>query len=234
MIGGPIVPKCFYSVADNLTAIAGNVMTFPITRTGDCKDNAEIYYSFTNGTAIQNQHFSSSANHVQFSPASATIANIYVNTVSGASSTPVEFTVNIVENNDNDSIVDSSATGRISPPPVVDPCVFYPGNAQGSAGNSLTFNFYRSGSCASDQTVQFSTSNEDAIAGTHYVANSGNVTFAGNNSTTSVSVTTISGSVNYGDPRYFRLNVSSSNPAIQPKYPSSPYARGKIYAPGDD
>ncbi|MBU0832118.1 MAG: hypothetical protein KKH33_07010 [Alphaproteobacteria bacterium] len=231
VIGGAIVPQCFYSVGDNLTGQAGNVLQFKIVRSGpDCWDNAEIYYSFTDGTAVQNQHFSSQGSHVQFSPASAAEAYIYVNTFAGVSSSPVEFTVTLSEANDNDEIVDGTAVGRINPPS----CVFAPANSQVTAGYYMSFQLIRTGSCAPDQTVQFFTSDQDAVAGVHYVAASGNATFPGNATFTTVNIATISGSVAMGEARYFRLNVSSSNPGIQPQYPSSPYASGRIYAPGDD
>lgn len=230
MTDGSIVPDCFYSVHDNLNGVAGSNIRFTISRTGpNCKDNEEIYYQFIDGTAIKGVHYTHSGYHVQFGISNTRYFDVA--THSGLSSGPVEFTVRIWGSDPEDVIVDDTAIGRILPTAPTVPCTFQPGSTQVTAGYSARFFLNRTGSCAPDQTVEFWTSDDTAIAGTHYRDTSGSVTFPGVDTYTTVNVLTIGGSVEDGDARYFRINVSSSDPSIQP---SGTYAIGRIHAPGDD
>jgi hypothetical protein len=227
--GGPVAPTCFYTVHDNLEGTAGSQMTFQITRTGtSCANNEEIEYYFTNGSAIQGTHFSSPYTHVQFG--SGSTVTVTVNTAPSTGTSPLEFQISLSTSSPYVAFTDATATGRISGG-ASQACTFSAWNASTTAGYDLSVNFRRSGSCAPNQTVNFATADLEAIAGIHYIPVSGSVTFSGNATDVRTAIRTLAGSVSRDNAVRFYINVSSSNPAIQPLYP---FAYGTIHAPGDD
>ncbi len=90
-------------------------------------------------------------------------------------------------------IYKAGSSGKvISPIAVDDPSVV---DGSGGATTPVTFTITRTGSLSGSLTVNWTTANDTAIAGTDYVAASGTVTFAAGQATQTVQVTTLDSNV---------------------------------------
>src|SRR5262249_8835115 len=87
------------------------------------------------------------------------------------------------------SIYDAGSDGKVLSPIAVDsPSVV---DGSGGATTPVTFTITRTGSLSGSLTVNWTTADDTAVAGTNYVAASGTVTFADGQATQTVQVTTL-------------------------------------------
>jgi hypothetical protein len=87
------------------------------------------------------------------------------------------------------SIYQAGSAGKIPPPVVVNsPSVV---DGSGGATTPVTFTLTRTGSLSGSLTVNYTTADDTAVAGTDYVATSGTLTFADGQATQTVTVTTL-------------------------------------------
>lgn len=156
--------------------------------------------SLPNGTVgtAYSQTISASGGSAGYSfavSAGALPAGLSLNSSSGAiTGTPItaagnSFTITATDNTGNSasqaySVTINGAAGQCSG------ISFAIGNASGTEGDTLIFTVTKSGSTSSICSVNYATANGTAVAGTHYTATSGTLTFLAAQTTATISVVT--------------------------------------------
>ena len=181
------------SIAD-ATAAEGNVgntpMGFNVTLSAPSGKVITVDYATTNGTATAGSDYAAAAGTLTFQPGE-TSKTITVQIV-GDTAVETNETFNVaLSNPSNVTIADGSAIGTITnddgqPSITIDDIAVVEGN---SGTSTALFTVTLSGPSASTVTVQWSTSDGTATAGSDYQAGSGTLSFAPGETSKTIAVT---------------------------------------------
>jgi YD repeat-containing protein len=198
-----------FAIGDATAVAEGSSLTFTVTRSGNLAPTHAVSYATANGTATSGSDYTAIA------------ATVLTFTAGQASKTVTIATINdrVYENNETAlvnltnptngaTISDSQGSGTINNDDAAPS--FTISNASATAGSALSFTVTKTGSTALSHSVNYATANGTAIAGTHYKAKSGTLTFTSGQTSQAVSVNTTSGSVPSGSSKGMVVNLSSA------------------------
>jgi hypothetical protein len=197
----------------NASIAEGGALNFTVTRTGATALTHAVNYATANGSAAAGSDYTAITETTLTFNAGETSKTISVATT-GDTVYELNETVlvNLSAPTNGATISDSQGQGTITnndPAPT-----FSISNASATAGNNLTFTITKSGSTAVTHIFNYATADGTATAGTHYTAKSGSMSFTSSQTSKTISVATITGSVRSGSKNMF-LNLSGlTNGAI--------------------
>jgi aryl-phospho-beta-D-glucosidase BglC (GH1 family)/Ca2+-binding RTX toxin-like protein len=187
---------------------SSGTLVFTITRSGDLSGASSVNYATANGTATAGSDYAAAAGTVTFAASQAT-ATVTVQIINDTLvENPETLNLNL-SGGTNITIADSSATGTINsddvaPPP---PTVAVNDVVVNEASGVLVFTVVRSGDLSSASSVNYSTGNGTATAGSDYTAAAGTVTFAAGQATATVTVQVTNDTL-VENPETLNLNLS--------------------------
>jgi Ca2+-binding RTX toxin-like protein len=201
---------------DNATVVEGNagtsVLNFVLTRTGSTAAAATVQYATSDGSATAGSDYVAIPNgSVTFAAGSAT-ANIAV-TVNGDTVNELNETMQVTLTNTGALGYNGTgiATGTITNDDRPSMSATSVTVSEGDSGYVLaTVTISLSAPAVSPVTVNFTTANVTATAGTDYVANAGSVTFAPGETSATVGIQVLGELVPEGA-ETFAFNLSSAN-----------------------
>lgn len=193
-----------FSIETPPAVLAGTALSFTVRRHGSTSVANTVTYNTANGTAVAGTNYAAASGNLTFN-VGETARSVVVNTVSGSiSSGSRTLFLNLSNPSGGATISVSQATGTINantafrieaPAPVI-------------AGNTLNFTVRRVGATGGANAISYATANGTAVAGTHYTAKSGTVSFAAGETVKTVPVNTITDSVLTGS-RSMYVNLSN-------------------------
>lgn len=195
------------SVADT-TASEGSALNFVVTRTGDASTAVSANYGTANGSATAGADYTATSGTVNFAVGETT-KTISVPTIDDSTPEPAEtLFLNLSAPGGGASISRAQATGTIAANDVT-AITFSVANAPTvTEGGALVFTVTKNGSTYLSTSVSYATANGTATAGSDYTATSGTLTFAGGETSKTVSVATID-DLATESPETVLLNLSS-------------------------
>lgn len=188
----PVAPSV--AVNDVTANEANGALVFTLTRSGDLTAASSVNYATANGTAAAGSDYIANSGTASFAAGQATTTV----TVAVTNDTLVEGNETLLLNltgGTNLTIADAQGVGTIvsddvPPPPVtgVTPSLSMDGSSVYEDAGFLTFTLTRTGGLTGVSTVNYTTADGSAQAGTDYVALAGTATFAAGQSTVLVKV----------------------------------------------
>lgn len=200
-------------VINDVTVFEGDTLTTPMVFAVSLRQESAlpvtVTYSTSSGTALDGNDYQSAAGTLTFLPGETT-KQITVNAIGDENVEPDEnFFINL-SGATNSVIADALGVGTIRNDDVLPSLsVNDVSITEGDGGSKqLTFTITRSSSNSTATTVQFSTSNGTATAGSDFNLTQGTITFQGNETTKQVSVP-ITGDTTAETNETFFLNLSN-------------------------
>jgi len=180
--------------------------TVTITKSGPSAVNNSVSYATSNGSAVAGVDYTAVSNTLTFAPSDTTKTFTVPIVNDGAYKGNRSFTVSLSNATNGATIVAATATVTI----VEDDAqpVFAINSLALPEGSGFSFTVIRTGSLAATNSVNFATSNGSAAAGTHYLANSGTLTFNPSVSSLTIPVTSINDGL-YNNDLTFSVGLSS-------------------------
>jgi hypothetical protein len=189
--GVPVTPS--FSIG-SATAIEGALLSFTITRSGSLLGSSSVSYLTSDGTAVSGADYIAASGVMTFAAGEASkIINIA--TVDDAVVEPVETMTVTLFSPTGGAVLDvATGTGTIidndQPPPT-----FAINDASATEGGALVFTVTKSGSTTLPYSINFSSGDGTALAGSDYVASSGTLTFLAGDTAKTFSIATIDDTV---------------------------------------
>jgi YD repeat-containing protein len=182
-----------FTVSSNGAVTEGGTSGFTVTKSGATSSTCSVNYATASGAATSGSDFNAASGTLTFSPAQVSQA-VNVTTIDDTSVESAEtFTLSLSGPSGGSTIAAGTATATINDNDIASPCSsvsYVISDASGVEGDVLVFTVTKSGSTSSSCSVNYATADGTAIAGTHYVATSGTLTFSAVQTTASVNVTT--------------------------------------------
>ena len=201
------VPDFGISVADAAAKAEGQTLVFRVTRTGDIAQASSVNYSTANGSAAAGSDYTAKSGTISFA-ANQSAADIWVVTLGDSAAEGNETVLFNLSAASAGTITDGQASGTITNVPQFNIAV---SNAATKAeGQSLVFTVTRAGDLSQASSINYSTANGSAAAGSDYTAKSGTLSFAANQASKTVSVVTLSDSTAEGNETVL-LNISAAS-----------------------
>jgi Calx-beta domain len=202
-----------FSVVNAAAVTEGASLVFPVTRSGYLAGSVSLDYVANDfgQTATPGDDYPITTGTLTFAPGETT-KNIVVPTNDDAISEQSEF-VTVKLSNPSPSFMvlnQTSVAGTINDNDTTGSLISI-SSPQAVEGQTAIYTISRTGNLASTVTVSYATVDGTALAGTHYTAVSGTVTFAANETGKTVNVP-ITNNLTYEDPlqpRTFRLQLSN-------------------------
>jgi uncharacterized repeat protein (TIGR01451 family) len=178
---------------DDVTLVEGDSGTknfvFTVTRTGKLALPSSVNFATANGTATAGSDYTATSGTLSFSANQATTTITVVVSGDLADEADETFTVNL-SGASGATISDGSGTGTITnddtPPTLsINDVTLVEGD---SGTTNFVFTVTRTGKLASASSVDFTTADGTAIAGSDYTATSGTLNFAANQATATITV----------------------------------------------
>ena len=199
-----VVPPSSLAIAD-ASASEGGAVTFTVTRTGSSAMYSSVNYGTSNGSAQAGSDYTAVGGTLNFAPGEAS-KTISVPTNSDAYAEGNETFAIHLSSASATSIAQGDATGTIVD--VVPASSMSVNDASASEGGGMTFTVTRNGSTQMYSSVNYSTSDGSASAGSDYNPVSGTLNFRPGETSKTVSVQTLSDSISEGNENFY-LNLGS-------------------------
>lgn len=172
------------------TITEGGTLVFTVTRSGNTASTVTVNYASANVTAVAGSDYTAASGTLTFAP-NETTKTISIATLDDAIAEPTEtLTVALSGASTNASISVGTATGTINDNDV-SPANLSVSGASVAEGGTLVFTVTRSGNTTIAAGASYMTVNGSALAGSDYLAASGGVNFAANQTTATISVATV-------------------------------------------
>lgn len=193
---------------NNASAVAeGSSLSFTVTRTGGLAMTHAVNYATANGTAVSGSDYTAASGTLTFT-AGQTSKAVAVSTINDTVHENNETVlVNLSAPTNGATISTSQGSGTINDNDTAPS--FAISDATSTAGSALSFTVTKSGSTALSHSVNYATANGTAIAGTHFTATSGTLTFTSAQTSQTILVATTSGSVTSGS-KSMVVNLSAA------------------------
>lgn len=194
----------------NASTTEGGTLNFTVTRSGNTSIAASASYATASGTATSGSDFTATSGTVSFA-ASETSKTINVATIDDSAVESTEtMTVTLSSPSSGATIATATGTGTINDNDVA-PANLAIAAATVDEGSNLSFVVTRTGNTANAVTVNYATSDGTATtSGGDYTATSGTLSFAANQTTTTISVPTV---WQYGPEWPETMTVTLSSPS---------------------
>lgn len=196
---------------NDVSVTEGGTLSFTVTKAGTTASSFSVNYATANVTAIAGSDYTSTSGTLTFAAADTT-KTVSVSTTDDASVESVEtLNVNLSGPTGGATITDAQGVGTINDNDTAATCngiSFAIGDAADTEGNGLTFAVTKSGSASISCSISYATANGTAAAPSDYTSTSGTLTFATNETTKYVSVTTLINGPAEGDETMY-VNLSS-------------------------
>ena len=193
-----------FAIENPTPVLAGTALNFSVRRHGSTSATNAVNYATANGTAVAGTHYTAKSGNLSFS-IGQTVRNVTVNTTSGSiPSGSRSMVVNLSSATGGATITTSQAAGVIN----ANTAFKIENAAPVTQGSTLSFTVRRIGATGGTNAVSYATANGTAIAGTHYTAKSGTLSFTSGQTVKTVTVNTTSGSFPSGS-RTMYVNLSN-------------------------
>lgn len=177
----------------NASINEGGVLSFTVTKTGATALTHDVDYATADGAGVAGTHYTAKSGTLSFGPAE-TSKTVTVTTLDdGVHDSDKTVLVNLTNATNGAEIWTAQGTGAIVNIQTA-PSISI-GNASVNEGGALSFTVTKSGSTALTHAVNYATANGTGVAGTHYTAKSGTVSFSSAETSKTVTVTTINDGV---------------------------------------
>jgi hypothetical protein len=201
------------SFAINDVAVTeGGSLVFTVTKTGSTSSSFSVNYASANGTATAGSDYTATSGTLTFAAADAT-KTVTVATIDDTTAESNETVlVNLSGATGGATISDSQGTGTINDNDSAS-CggvSFSVNDRAGDEGTTFTFTVTKAGTTSSSCSISYASANNTAVAPGDYTAVSGTLTFAGNETTKTVSVTVNQNGINAEPTETFHLNLSAA------------------------
>lgn len=173
----------------NQTVTEGGALVFTVTRSGSTSAAVSVSYASANGTAVAPGDYTSGSGTVSFA-AGETSKTITITTIDDASAESTETMTVVLSNPSGAVITGSTGTGTINDNDTA-PANLVINDPSVTEGGVLSFVVTRSGNTAPAVSASYATSNGTAVAPGDYTTATGTVSFAANETSKTISVTTI-------------------------------------------
>lgn len=205
--GSTPVPTIYISNA-TVSESAGSIV-FTVTRTGDLTDVSSVSYSTSDGTAVAASDYVAKTGTVSFSEGQST-RTISIDLVNDATVESNETFYVTLSNPINAAISNAQATGTITnDDSAVSTSVTINNVSTAENVSPLVFTVTRSGDTTGTSSVDYSTANASAIAGSDYTAASGTLTFTAGQTSKTISITILNDATVENNETFY---VNLSNP----------------------
>ncbi|QZP09152.1 Calx-beta domain-containing protein [Caenibius sp. WL] len=182
-----------FSIANAASVEEGNSATFTVTKTGSASGTTTVQYTTASGTATSGSDFTPTSGTLSFSRYQ-TSKTITVPTIDDAAQESTEnFTVVLSNPSTGTGITNSTATGTITDNDS-EPRLKI-NSASATEGSPIVFTVTRSGLTTTAVSVNYATSSGTAASGTDFTAASGTLNFAANETSKTISVSTVNDSL---------------------------------------
>lgn len=201
-------PSPSFSIGDATITEGGNLI-FTVTKTGSTSNSYTVNFTTANGSATSGSDYTANSGTLTFGPADTT-QTITVGTIDDAAAENAETVlVNLSAASGAAPITDSQGIGTINDNDIAAPSLAI-ADSRGSEGplQTITFVVTKSGTTTSNVSVNYATANWTATSVQDYVAQSGTLTFAPNETTKSIMVSLKDDNFHEGE-EYFYVNLSS-------------------------
>jgi hypothetical protein len=213
-IVGGTVPQFTISDVSKSETNADNAFNFTVTLSQALAESATVAFATSNGTAIAPGDYTATSGTLTFAPGQTT-AVISVTVKGDQNVEPNEtFSVMLSNNSSNTEIGDATGVGTILNDDILGSLSISGGQVDAIAGSTTqgAFTVTLSTPPAGAVTVQYTTANGTATAGSDYTATSGTLTFTPGGSLSQVIPLTILGDTTVEPVEQFVVNLS--NPSV--------------------
>lgn len=191
----------------NATATEGVALAFVVTRSGNVAPAVGASYTTSQGTAVPGSDYNTASGTISFA-ANQTSATINVTTINDTTPESVEtMTLSLSSPTGGASFGNAAATGTISDNDLANLAI---ANASATEGGMLAFTITRSGLTSNAVSASYSSAGVTATSGSDFNAATGTVSFASNQTTSTINVSTIDDPT--AEPSE-TMTVSLSNPS---------------------
>jgi YD repeat-containing protein len=174
----------------NASTTEGGNLVFTVTRSGNTASAVTVNYATAGGTATSGSDFTAKSGTLSFA-ANQTTATITVATIDDTLVESTEtMSVTLSGASSGATITTATGTGTINDNDST-PANLAIGNASTTEGGNLVFTVTRSGNTANAVTVNWATAGGTAASGSDFTAGSGTLSFAANQTSATITVTTI-------------------------------------------
>ena len=191
---------------NDVSVTEGGTLAFTVSRTGSTSTTSTVNFATANGTAAAGSDYNAASGTLTFAP-SETAKTVSVVTIDDAAVEADETLSVNLSSASNATISDGVGNGTIVNNDVAAPS-FSIGDAAAIEGQLLVFTVTRSGSSSGSYSLSYSTADNTAVAPSDYVAASGTLTFATNEMSKTINITTNTQGPGEGDETMF-LNLSA-------------------------
>lgn len=192
----------------NATAVAeGTSLSFTVARTGNLSATNAVNYGTANGTATSGSDYTTASGTLTFTIGQTSKVVTVATTNDTAYENNETVLVNLSIPTNGATISDGQGSGTINNNDAAPS--FTISDASATAGSALSFTVTKTGSTALSHSVNYATANGTAVAGTHYTAKSGTLTFTSAQTSQTISVATTAGSVTSGS-KAMVVNLSAA------------------------
>jgi hypothetical protein len=183
-----------FTIASNGAVAEGGSSLFTVTKSGSASGSCSVNYATAGGTATSGSDFTASSGTLTFT-STQTSQQISVATIDDTAVESAEtFTTSLSSPTGGSTLGSpSTATATINDNDSGGTCtgVSYSINdVSGTEGDVFTFTVTKAGATSNSCSVNYATANGTAVAGTHYVATSGTLTFTSTQTSRTTNVTT--------------------------------------------
>ena len=166
-----------------------------------------VDYSAANGSALAGSDFSAATGQLIFAPGE-TVKTIAINLVDDAQIESREnFSVNF-SNVSNATLQQESVTVDVLDDDAPVPAIFMSDMTVDEGAGTVTMLVHRSGDLSVESSVAYSTIDDSALAGTHYAAASGRITFAAGSATQEITINITNNNFGSSTNKQFGMQLS--------------------------
>lgn len=207
--GASGAPSPSFSIGNASAVTEGGTLTYTVTKTGAASTNYSVDYATTGGSATSGSDYTPKSGTLTFLPADTSKPITVATNDDGGAEYPETVLVSLSNPSGGSTISTSQGSGTINDNDTT-PVSFAIGNAAAvSEGGTFTFYVSKSGSTASNYTVNYATANGSAD-GSDYTAKSGTLTFAPGDVSLPIPVQTTDDNVYEGDETVL-VNLSNAS-----------------------
>jgi YD repeat-containing protein len=189
---------------NDASAAEGSSVVFTVTRAGPTTGAYNVTYTTANGSAAAGGDYTTATGTLAFA-SGETSKTVSVSTASDTLSEGNEtFFLNLTGASGGAGFTDNQGVGTISDVPF-----FSINDASASEGSTFGFTVTRNGSTVGAYSVNFTTANNTAVAGSDYTSASGTLNFAAGEASKPVNVSVLTDAVVEGSETFF-VNLSGA------------------------
>lgn len=189
---------------NDASAAEGSSIVFTVTRAGPTTGTYDITYTTANGSAAAGSDYTAATGTLAFASGQTSRTVSVATSADTLSEGNETFFLNLTGASGGAGFTDNQGVGTIADVPF-----FSINDASASEGSTAGFTVTRNGSTAGAYSVNFTTANNTATAGSDYTSTSGTLSFAAGETTKPVNVSVLTDAVVEGSETFF-VNLSGA------------------------